>query len=223
MNMKIGYIGRLPEPDNSNLTDQLSELEKYNCDRYEQEKEGYSSIEDTLLFEVINNLNKGDEILVCAFKYIAKDKASLKKILRHAEMMKGSIKVTGLDMTPSNLLQAYDDFNSYVHSYQIRNTDTPKQTEWQKNVRNMARSRLEQRGVYTKNYDYEVKQIIKLITEEAAVKKRRAGRPKEALNITKVKNDLAYGDSVKKIAKDQGVSTRTIYRAIKQNNLKRGD
>ena len=220
--MKVGYIGRLPEPDNSNLIDQLSELEKYTCDRYEQEKEGYSSIEDTLLFEVINNLNKGDEILVCAFKYIARDKASLKKVLRHVEMMKGAIIVTELDMTPSSLLQAYDDFNSYVHSYRIRNSDTPKQTEWQKNIRSMARSRLEQRDVYTKKYDDEVKKIINLITEDAGIKKRRAGRPKEVLDITKVKNYFAYGDSVKDIAKDQGVSTRTIYRVIKQNNLKRG-
>jgi len=222
INMKVGYIGRLPEPDNSNLIDQLSELEKYTCDRYEQEKEGYSSIEDTLLFEVINNLNKGDEILVCAFKYIARDKASLKKVLRHVEMMKGAIIVTELDMTPSSLLQAYDDFNSYVHSYRIRNSDTPKQTEWQKNIRSMARSRLEQRDVYTKKYDDEVKKIINLITEDAGIKKRRAGRPKEVLDITKVKNYFAYGDSVKDIAKDQGVSTRTIYRVIKQNNLKRG-
>jgi len=221
--MKVGYIGRLPEPDNSNLIDQLSKLEKYNCDRYEQEKEGYSSIEDTLLFEVINNLNKGDEILVCAFKYIARDKASLKKVLRHIEIMKGSIVVTELDMTPSSLLQAYDDFNSYVHSYRIRNSDTPKQTEWQKNIRSMARSRLEQRDVYTKKYDDEVKKIINLITEDAGIKKRRAGRPKEILDITKVKNYFAYGDSVKDIAEDQGVSTRTIYRVIKQNNLKRGD
>ena len=86
----------------------------------------------------------------------------------------------------------------------------------------MARSRLEQRDVYTKKYDDEVKKIINLITEDAGIKKRRAGRPKEVLDITKVKNYFAYGDSVKDIAKDQGVSTRTIYRVIKQNNLKRG-
>jgi DNA invertase Pin-like site-specific DNA recombinase len=220
--MKIGYIGRLPEPDNSNLIDQRSELEKYNCDRYEQEKEGYSSIEDTLLFEVIINLNKGDEILVCAFKYIARDRASLKKVLRHVEMVKGSITVTELDMTPSNLLQAYDDFNSYVHSYRIRNSDTPKQTEWQKNIRSMARSRLEQRDVYTKKYDDEVKKIITLITEDAAVRKRSAGRPRDLTNsdIAQVKTDLANNISVKNIAKKLGVSTRTIYRVIKQNHFK---
>jgi DNA invertase Pin-like site-specific DNA recombinase len=220
--MKIGYIGRLPEPDNSNLIDQRSELEKYNCDRYEQEKEGYSSIEDTLLFEVINNLNKGDEILVCAFKYIARDRASLKKVLRHVEMVKGSITVTELDMTPSNLLQAYDDFNSYVHSYRIRNSDTPKQTEWQKNIRSIARSRLEQRDVYTKKYDDEVKKIITLITEDAAVRKRSAGRPRDLTNsdIAQVKTDLANNISVKNIAKKLGVSTRTIYRVIKQNHFK---
>jgi DNA invertase Pin-like site-specific DNA recombinase len=220
--MKIGYIGRLPEPDNSNLIDQRSELEKYNCDRYEQEKEGYSSIEDTLLFEVIINLNKGDEILVCAFKYIARDRASLKKVLRHVEMVKGSITVTELDMTPSNLLQAYDDFNSYVHSYRIRNSDTPKQTEWQKNIRSIARSRLEQRDVYTKKYDDEVKKIITLITEDAAVRKRSAGRPRDLTNsdIAQVKTDLANNISVKNIAKKLGVSTRTIYRVIKQNHFK---
>jgi DNA invertase Pin-like site-specific DNA recombinase len=223
--MKIGYIGLLPEPDNSNLIDQRSELEKYNCDRYEQEKGRYSSIEDTLLFEVINNLNKGDEILVCAFKYIARDRASLKKVLRHVEMVKGSITVTELDMTPSSLLQAYDDFNSYVHSYRIRNSDTPKQAEWQKNIRSMARSRLEQRDVYTKKYDGEVKKIINLITEEAGIKKRRAGRPKEVFSnrFPEIRNDLAEGISVKNIAKKLGVSTRTIYRVIEQNSLKRGD
>jgi DNA invertase Pin-like site-specific DNA recombinase len=223
--MKVGYIGRLPEPDNSNLIDQRSELEKYNCDRYEQEKEGSSSIEDTLLLEVINNLNKGDEILVCAFKYIARDKASLKKVLRQVEIMKGSITVTELDMTPSSLLQAYDEFNSYVHSYRIRNSDTPKQTEWQKNIRSMARSRLEQRDVNTKKYDEDVKKIINLITEDAGIKKRSAGRPKEVLgnSIPQIRNDLADGLSVKNIAKNLGVSTRTIYRVIKQNSLKRGD
>jgi DNA invertase Pin-like site-specific DNA recombinase len=220
--MKIGYIGRLPEPDNSNLIDQQSELEKYNCNRYEQEREVYTKVEDTLLFELINNLSKGDEILACSFKYLARDKADLKKVLSQIEVMGGSILVTGVSMTLSNLLEAYDEFNSYIHSYRIRNSDTPKQTQWQKNVRRMARSRLEQRGLYTKKYDDEVKKIITLITEDAAVRKRSAGRPRDLTNsdIAQVKTDLANNISVKNIAKKLGVSTRTIYRVIKQNHFK---
>ena len=220
--MKIGYSGKLPAPDNSNFKEQLSELEKYNCDRYEQESEDYTQVEDTMLFELINNLNKGDEILVCAFKYLAKNKVDLKRVLRQVEVMEGSIIVTGVDMTPSNLLQAYDEFNSYVHSYRIRNSDTPKQTKWQKDIRSMARSRLEQRGPFAKNYDDEVKKIITLITEDAAVRKRRAGRPNEVTyrNVSQIRRDLANGLSVKDIAKSIGVSTRTIYRVIKQNRLK---
>jgi DNA invertase Pin-like site-specific DNA recombinase len=223
--MKIGYIGRLPKPDNSSLKEQLFELKEYNCDSYEEEKEECSSFETTLLFETINNRNKGDEILICAFKYIARDKADLKKILRHTEDKGVSLVLTGGEMSPSNILQAYDDFNSYIHSYRIRNTDSPKQDEWKKGVRSMARSRLEQRDVYTKKYDDEVKKIITLITEDAAVRKRRAGRPREVAekDVIHIKNDLFKGLSVKDIAKERGVSTRTIYRIIKQHKLKRGE
>jgi hypothetical protein len=222
INMKIGYSGKLPAPDKSNFKEQLSELENYSCDRYEQENKDYTQVEDTMLFELINNLNKGDEILVCAFKYLAKNKADLKRVLRQVEVMEGSIIVTGVDMTPSNLLQAYDDFNSYVHSYRIRNSDTPKQTKWQKDIRSMARSRLEQRGPFSKNYDDEVKRIITLITEDAAVRKRRAGRPKGLTHgdITPIRRDLANGLSVKDIAKNLGVSTRTIYRLIEPKKPK---
>jgi DNA invertase Pin-like site-specific DNA recombinase len=218
INMKIGYSGKLPAPDNSNFIEQLSELENYSCDRYEQETKDYTQVEDTLLFELINTLNKGDEILVCAFKYLAKNKVDLKRVLRQVEVMEGSIIVTGVDMTPSNLLQAYDEFNSYVHSYRIRNSDTPKQTKWQKDIRSMARSRLEQRGPFAQSYDDDIKKVITLITEEAAVRKRRAGRPKELTNssLPQIRNDLANGLSVKEIAKSLGVSTRTIYRVIKK-------
>ncbi len=224
--MKIGYCGRLPKPENSNLEKQLLELEKYNCNSYEQEKENYTSIETTLLFDTISNLNKGDKILVCAFKYLARNKTDLKKALSHSETMGVSIVLTGVEMTPSNILQAYDDFNSYIHSYKIRNNNNnPKEKKWKKGVRRMARSRLEERKPFSKSIDDEALRIITLITEEAAIRKRGAGRPLEITSkmFSQIKLELANGLSVKEVAKQREVSTRTIYRAIKKHNIKLGD